>query len=137
MAEMSRLTEIAPFFLVADVVKAAEYYRDKLGFTIRGYFFEDPPVFGMVGRDKLIIQLSLMEAGRGGSNRQWKGEALDAYIWVDDVEALYVEFQQSGADIISPPQLRIYGMKELEVRDLDGYVICFGQDIPGPSAAAG
>jgi hypothetical protein len=61
---------IAPYFLVADVIKAAEYYRDKLGFTIRGYFFEDPPVFGMVGRgDGQIIMLSLMEGGRGGSNR--------------------------------------------------------------------
>jgi uncharacterized glyoxalase superfamily protein PhnB len=130
MAEMPRLTEIAPFFLVADVVKAAEYYRDRLGFTIRGYFFEDPPVFAMVGRDKLIIVLSLMESGRGGSNRRWKGEALDAYIWVDDVDAIYAELRQSGADIVGPPVTRIYGMKELEVRDLDGYVICFGQDIP-------
>jgi hypothetical protein len=30
-----------------------------------------------------------------------------------------------------PPQLRTYGMKELDVRDRDGYVICFGQDM-GP-----
>ncbi len=50
-------------------------------------------------------------------------------IWVDDVDALYAELQQLQADIVSPPQLRIYGMKELEVRDLDGYVICFGEDI--------
>src|SRR5215475_146650 len=105
MAEMPRLTEIAPFFLVADVVKAAEYYRDKLGFTIRGYFFEDPPVFAMVGRDKLTIMLSRMDSGRGGSNRQWKAEAIDTYIWVDDVDAVYAELQQTGADIISPPQL--------------------------------
>ena len=50
-------------------------------------------------------------------------------IWVDDVDALYAELQQLQADIVSPPQLRIYGMKELEVRDLDGYVICFGEDV--------
>ena len=37
------LTAIAPNFLVIDIVRAAEY------FTIRGYFFEDPPVFAMVG----------------------------------------------------------------------------------------
>ena len=36
---MARVTGIAPYFLVADVVKAAEYYRDRLGFAIRGYFF--------------------------------------------------------------------------------------------------
>ena len=126
---MPRVTGIAPFFLVTDVVRAAEFYRDRLGFTIRGYFFEDPPVFAMVGRDDQTVMLSLMTAARGGSNRNHKDDALDAYIWVDDVDALYAELQQRQADIVSPPQLRIYGMKELEVRDLDGYVICFGEDV--------
>jgi uncharacterized glyoxalase superfamily protein PhnB len=129
-----RIKGIAPEFLVADVTKAAEHYRDKLGFRIVGYFFEDPPVFAMVGRDEQIVMLSLTGGSRGGSNRGHKGEAIDAYLWVDDVEALFVEFQQSGADIAMPPTLRIYGMKEIEVRDLDGYVLCFGQDVPSGSA---
>jgi uncharacterized glyoxalase superfamily protein PhnB len=128
---MPRITGGAPFFLVTDVVRAAECYRDRLGFTIRGYFFEEPPVFAMVGRDDQIIMLSSMDAGRGGSNREHKADALDAYLWVDDTDALHAEFLHSGADIVAPPQLRIYGMKELEVRDLDGYVICFAQDVPG------
>jgi uncharacterized glyoxalase superfamily protein PhnB len=131
---MPRVTGVAPFFLVADVVRAAEYYRDRLGFSILGYFFEEPPVFAMVGRNDQIVMLSLMRGGRGGSNRSHKNEALDAYFWVDDVGGLHAEFQQNGADIISPPQLRIYGTKELEVRDGDGYVLCFGQDMaPKPS----
>ena len=29
---MPRITGVAAYFLVADVVRAAEYYRDKLGF---------------------------------------------------------------------------------------------------------
>lgn len=132
---MPRITGIAPYFLVADVVRAAEHYRDKLGFRIVGYFFEDPPVFAMVGRDDQIVMLSLMTAGRGGSNRGYKDIGLDAYLWIDDVDALYAEFRQSGADIVAPPVVRIYGMKEFEVRDLDGYVLCFGQDIPSQSAA--
>jgi uncharacterized glyoxalase superfamily protein PhnB len=132
---MPRVTGIAPFFLVADVTKAAEFYRDRLGFTIIGYFFEDPPVFAMVGRDDRIIMLSLMEAGRGGSNRTHKGEAVDAYLWTDDVAVLYADFQQAGVEIVMPPTLRIYGMKELEIRDLDGYVLCFGEDVPGSSTA--
>jgi uncharacterized glyoxalase superfamily protein PhnB len=128
---MPRVTGIAPQFLVAHVVKAAEHYRDRLGFKIIGYFFEEPPVFAMVGRDDKIIMLSLMRDARGGSNRAHKPEAIDAYFWVDDVEALHAEFRQKGADIIMPPTLRIYGMKEIEIRDLDGYVLCFGQDAPG------
>jgi hypothetical protein len=134
---MPRITGVAAFFLVADVVRAAEYYRDKLGFQIVGYFFEDPPVFAIVGRDDQIIMLSVMTDGhRGGSNRNYKDDALDAYLWVDDVDALYAEFRHNSADIVSAPLLRIYGMKELEVRDVDGYVLCFGQDIPAGNSAA-
>jgi uncharacterized glyoxalase superfamily protein PhnB len=133
---MPQIKGVAPFFLVADVTKAAEFYRDKLGFKIIGYFSEDPPVFAMVGRDDKIVMLSLIETGRGGSNRSHKSEAIDAYFWVDDVDALYAEFQQSGADIVMAPTLRIYGMKELEVRDLDGYVLCFGEDVPGSGGAS-
>jgi hypothetical protein len=39
---MAKPNGIAPYFLVADVVKAAEYYRDKLGFTIRHGEFPIP-----------------------------------------------------------------------------------------------
>jgi uncharacterized glyoxalase superfamily protein PhnB len=130
---MPRVTGIAPLFIVTDVVRAAEHYRDRLGFRIAGYFFEEPPVFAMVGRDDQIIMLSLMTGTRGGSNRMHKNETVDAYLWVDDVDALHAEFQQSRADIIMPPTLRVYGMKELEVRDLDGYVLCFGQDMGSAS----
>jgi uncharacterized glyoxalase superfamily protein PhnB len=133
---MARIKGVAPYFLVADVTKAAEFYRDRLGFRIIGYFFEEPPVFAMVGRDEQTIMLSLMEDGRrGGSNRVFKSEAIDAYLWTDDVDGLYRAFQAAGADIAMPPTLRIYGMKELEVRDLDGYILCFGEDVP--SSAAG
>ena len=132
---MPRVKGIAPEFLVADVVKAAEFYRDELGFAIRGYFFEDPPVFAMVGRDDQIIMLSLAETGRGGSNRNYKREAIDAYLWVDDVEALYAEFHQKNVEVVMPPTLRSYGMKELELRDLDGYMLCFGEDMPTTGGA--
>jgi catechol 2,3-dioxygenase-like lactoylglutathione lyase family enzyme len=35
---------------VPDVVATAEFYRDKLGFELLGYFL-DPPVYAMVRRD--------------------------------------------------------------------------------------
>ena len=79
--------------------------------------------------------LSLIEGSRGGSNRGHKSEALDAYLWTDDVDAIYAEFQQNHVDIVMPPTLRIYGMKELQIRDLDGYVLCFGQDVPSTDAS--
>ncbi len=122
----SNLKAIAPQFLVEDVVRAAEYYRDVFGFEI-GPYFEDPPSFVIVRRDNVQIMLSLVERGRGGSNRNWKEAALDAYLWVKDVDALYAEFTAKGANVCGPPCLQFYGIREIEVRDLDGYVLTFGQ----------
>ena len=62
---------IAPHFLVADVVRAAEYYRDKLGFEI-GPYFQRPPVFVIVQRDGIAIQLARMEEGRGARTETGK-----------------------------------------------------------------
>jgi hypothetical protein len=71
-----------------------------------------------------------MEGGRGGSNRKWKAESFDAYIWVGAVDQLYNNFRASKATVLQPPLLQEYGMKEMDVVDLDGYVIRFGEDIP-------
>ena len=120
---------IAPHFLVEDVVRAAEYYRDKLGFEIGSYFL-NPPVFVIIQRDGMAIQLSRVEGGRGGSNRKWKNEAVDAYIWAADVDQLYREFSAAHATILQAPFLKEYGMREMDVADLDGYVIRFGEDVP-------
>ena len=120
---------IAPHFLVEDVARAAEYYRDKLGFEV-GPYFQNPPVFVIVQRDGAAIQLARMEGGRGGSNRKWKAEAFDADIWVGAVDQLYNNFRASKATVLQPPLLQEYGMKEMDVVDLDGYVIRFGEDLP-------
>ena len=47
----------ASVFLVADVQKAALYYRDILGFHFNG-FFGEPPDFCMVWRDEQCVMLS-------------------------------------------------------------------------------
>jgi predicted lactoylglutathione lyase len=120
---------IAPHFLVEDVVRAAEHYRDKLGFEI-GPYFQDPPVFVIIQRAGVAIQLSRMQGGRGGSNRKWRNDALDAYIWVANVDQLHHEFMAKHATVLEAPLLKEYGMKEMDVTDLDGYVLRFGEDVP-------
>jgi hypothetical protein len=56
------LKTIAPHFVVPDVVRAAEYYRDKFGFEIRG-FFANPPVFTIVRREEIEIHLGKSSDG--------------------------------------------------------------------------
>ena len=122
----SRLKGIAPQFVVANVVRAAEHHRDALGFTIADYF-GDPPVFAIVSRDGVEIHLGKRDTGSIVPNRTVRGDGLDAYIWVEDLDALAHELQARGARILEGPVTRTYGMQELIVEDDNGYRLAFGE----------
>ncbi len=125
-----QLLRIAPYFLVRDVVKAAEYYRDALGFSYPR-FWGEPPTFCMPQRDGLIIMLSQTRDAsiiRPNANAR-RDESWDAYVWVKDADALYAEVKPRGAIIAYAPVLQDeYGNREFGVRDLDGYLLAFGSD---------
>ncbi len=48
-------------------------------------------------------------------------------VWVDNVDALAAELRARKADIFEGPVHRIYRMRELSVRDLNGYGLAFGE----------
>lgn len=122
----SRLKGIAPQFVVADAVRAAEHYRDALGFTIVDYF-GDPPIFAIVSRDGVEIHLGKRDTGNAVPNRTVRGDGLDAYIWVEDLETLAHELRARNARILEGPVSRNYGMRELIVEDDSGYRLAFGE----------
>ena len=121
-----------PVFLVDDIVKSAEWYRDVLGFQFDRYWGE-PPCFVMLGRDNIEIFLSgpenpgekIMRPNRKVTH------AWDAYIRVRDVRPLYDEFKAKGVRIVRGPEDTFYFMREVEIEDVNGYALCFGQDIEG------
>ena len=124
-APTTRLLHVDPQFRVADLVATAEYYRDVLGFEI-GEYFGDPPVFTMVHRGRVSIQL-----GRTADPADLtRGPAFgyNAYVWVDDVDVLAEELTGAGADVVEGPTDRSYGCRELIVRDCNGIVLCFAKD---------
>ena len=124
----AKLRKAAPTFVVPDVVKTAEYYRDVLGFEIRGYFL-DPPVFAMVARDEVEIHLGKADKGAEMRSNQSirKGLGTDAYIFVSDIQALHAEFLKQGADIVEGPVRRVYNCVEITIKDCNGFQLVFGE----------
>jgi len=119
---------ICPHFVVPDVVASAEHYRDVLGFKIMGYWL-DPPVFAIVARDEVEIQFGKSDNGALPSPNIVRRESgLDAYIWVNDLNALYAELQGRGAKILEAPAMRVYKCYELLVEDNFGFRLCFSMD---------
>ena len=128
---------IAPYFLVKEVVAAANLYRDQLGFRY-DRFWGEPPCFCMVRRAGVTIMLSELARGVDESRtptrpnpngRVSKDEdCWDAYLWVEDADALHAEFKAKGAKIVRDLCDQEYGCRDFEVMDLDGYRLCFGHD---------
>ena len=123
------MTQVAPYFLVENVFATAEFYRDVLGFSFNG-FFGDPPSFTIIERDGVRImfrQIRPAKTAVAKPNRSVMDETFDAYIYVSDVDKLAMELRARRADIVEGPVDRVYGMRELLVRDCNGYMLAFGQ----------
>ncbi len=120
----------ASVFVVRDVVRSAEYYRDALGFRF-SEFWGEPPVFCMVWRDEQCVMLSqvadetLIRPVSSVAEDLW-----DAYLWVNDANAFFGELRDAGACVKYEPRETYYGVREFAVIDPDGYVIAFGEELP-------
>jgi catechol 2,3-dioxygenase-like lactoylglutathione lyase family enzyme len=123
-----KLTGISPVLLVVDLDRAVAYYRDRLGFacTVHG----DPPDFATCVRDDATILLALApNAERLVPHWRIVDKMWNAYIRVDDVDALYAEVQERGAGIDYTIYDAPHGFREFGVQDPDGHDIAFGQRI--------
>jgi hypothetical protein len=124
---------IAPYFIVDDVMATANYYRDKLGFKYER-FWGEPPCFCMVHRNGIVIMVSQFEkTGLMRPNHVVDPErgAWDAYIWIDNADALHAEFMSKEVKIARGICDQPYGCRDFEVEDCNGYRLCFGQDLEG------
>lgn len=122
---------IAPCFIVDDVVATADYYRDKLGFQYER-FWGEPPCFTMVSRRGVTIMLNQLP-GRDPRQRMRPNSLVvpdegcwDAYVWIDDADMLYDEYQRKGVKIARPICDQEYGCRDFDIEDVNGYRICFG-----------
>jgi catechol 2,3-dioxygenase-like lactoylglutathione lyase family enzyme len=120
---------------VPDVVRAAEYYRDVLGFDVAGYWDGDeqhsdptrPALFGILGRGNARIHFN-----RGAHDRlpsRVADGAYDLYFHITNVDAFADDVRRRGADILDGPEDRVYGQRELVIRDCNGFILAFGEPL--------
>ena len=125
MSDIS-FNSIAPQFVVPDVVRTAEWYRDNLGFQILGYFL-DPPVYSIVRRGNVEIHFGKGDTDATVNNESIRCGSMEAYVFIDGVQALYDEFVAAGLNVPYPPTQRVYERTEIEITDCDGHKLVFGE----------
>ncbi len=122
---MAKFLESATILEVKDVVASETFYREKLGFGA-GTFFGEPPTFCIIGRGNVRVFLDKTRTSPRATplNQYWA-----LYIYVDDVDALAAEFAGRGIAFDRAIEDQEYGCRDFDIRDPDGHVIGFGQEL--------
>lgn len=128
--EPDAIFDCRPNLLVADLTASVEFYRSVLGFRV-GWHWSDrqarflqagdraepgEPGTAVVGRDRAQILLTQVT----GVHSTWVH--LDVHTRAQ-VDRLFQEWTDRGADIAEPPAVRPWGMYELRLRDPDGHLL--------------
>ncbi|HWE76676.1 MAG TPA: VOC family protein [Stellaceae bacterium] len=119
----TRLTALAPQFLVDDLDREIAFYSDVLGFTF-GFVYRG---FYAVGeRDGLQLHLKCAPKNPAERGYRHDNEHLDAYGDIDGIEAFYEDCAAKGAKILKPLAVTDWGTKDFYLEDPEGYIIGFG-----------
>jgi len=116
--------QIAPQFFTTDLTATLAYYQDKLGFECVGTW-QDPPVYAIVARDRQRIHFRCAEPPAPNPDK-YDDELLDAYLIVDNVDALYAEYAGRGVEVTRTLGDTPWGSREFVVKDCDGRLLAFG-----------
>jgi catechol 2,3-dioxygenase-like lactoylglutathione lyase family enzyme len=128
-ATRAALTSVSPFFIVGNLQRALEFYRDGLGFEVTFSAPDTDPFFATVRRDG--VQLLLKVVGEDidpQPNRTRHPYARwDAFVHVPDPDALAAEFGSRGVVFSAQLADTDDGLRGFEVTDADGYLLFFGR----------
>lgn len=112
---------VGPVIPVPDVEAAVVYYCKELGFD-RDFVIGDPPDHGSVTRGRAGIQFTSPVAGFSADDYPgW------IYFFVESIDSLAEGYEQRGIAFTQPLGTREHGMREFEIKDLNGYRLRFGQ----------
>ena len=121
------ICQIAPLFFTMDIPGTLAYYQDKLGFQCLGTW-QDPPVYAIVARDQHAIHFRCAEPPKANPNK-YSDELLDAYVMIDDADALYAEYAARGVEFTRKLANMPWHSREFVVKDCGGCLLAFGANL--------
>lgn len=116
---------ITPMLRTKDLKGSVEFYSRLLGFEC-GALSEDWG-WASLSRDGVTIMLALPNAHKPFKRRAFTGSL---YIRCDDVDAMWKQVKDR-AKVCYPIEDFEYGMREFAIYDNNGYLLQFGEEIPG------
>jgi uncharacterized glyoxalase superfamily protein PhnB len=122
------IRHIAPQFFTTDLAATLTHYGEQLGFACVSTW-QDPPVYAIVARDDYRIHFRAADPPVSNPDK-YADELLDAYVAVDDADALYAEYVARGVEFTRALGNTPWHSREFVVKDCDGRLIAFGASLP-------
>ena len=118
------IRQIASLFFTLDIPATVAYYEQKLGFQLRGAW-QDPPEYAIIARDEQAIHFRCAAPPTPNPDK-YPDELLDAYVMIEDADALYAEYAARGVEFTRRIANMPWGSREFVVQDCDGRLVAFG-----------
>jgi uncharacterized glyoxalase superfamily protein PhnB len=121
------IRQIVPLFFSTDFPRTLAYYQEKLGFECLS-IWQDPPVYAIVSRDQQAIHFRCADPPTANPDK-YADELLDAYLNIEDADALYAEFLAKGVEFTRELDNTPWRSREFVVKDCDGRLLAFGSSL--------
>ncbi|HZZ29271.1 MAG TPA: VOC family protein [Pirellulales bacterium] len=119
----SAVHKLVPLLYVSDMNRSAAFYDNKLGFEITQHWSpEGKMLWCLLARGGAELMLQQADAEDGPA--EGRGRGVMFFFHCDDADAMHAELLANGLKL-DPPQVAFYGMKQLFLKDPDGYQLCF------------
>jgi len=121
------IRQIAPLFFTLNIPATVAWYEAKLGFKCLGTW-QDPPVYAIVARDQHGVHFRCAEPPKANPSK-YSDELLDAYVFIEDADALYAEYATRGVEFTRGLANMPWNSREFVVKDCDGRLLAFGTNL--------
>jgi predicted enzyme related to lactoylglutathione lyase len=122
----SKIKNMSPQLLVADINRSVEFYQKQLGFNLD---FRHEDFYAGISKDGFSIHLKTGNPSMEERRNKRKNEDIDIMFSVDNVKDLYEQFNRKSVEVIQPLRKMDYG-NEFYILDPDGYIIAFLEEVP-------
>jgi len=125
-----RIQNITPMFQVYDMHQSVAFYRDILGFAVVNKYEPDGHFYWAMlkhGDRTLMLNSRYEDEDRPSKPPRVVGHNdVTLYFGCPDVDGAFAELRAKGCDL-KEPEVTHYGMKQLTIKDPDGFELCFQQ----------
>jgi catechol 2,3-dioxygenase-like lactoylglutathione lyase family enzyme len=116
-----------PQLFVGDIKASCDFFTGKLGFAVV-FSYGEPPFYAQVRRDGARLNLRCVEQLVIDAGLRDREQLLSASLTIataEEIEALFVEFQNAGVTFFQSLRCEPWGARDFIVRDIDGNLLLF------------